>query len=154
MKATELPRARDLRPVRLTARGGVQGNLVVATVGEHVPFSIERVFFVGDTPAGIQRGRHAHRRHNQFFVCPAGRIEVVLDDATDRVTLVLDSPDLGLYVPPGIWAEETYVEPRTILMVLCDSPYDETDYIRDYEAFLRWRAEARRPDATAPAGQP
>ena len=140
-------RVSDIRATSLTARQGANGLLTVATRGVEVPFDIERVFTISEAAPGERRGHHAHKQLHQFLICTSGRTEVVLDDADERITVVLDSPRTGLHVPPGIWAEQTYLVSGTVLTVLCDAPYDEADYIRDHDEFVRWRKAQGQPSA-------
>lgn len=119
------------------------GTLVVAEALRHVPFPIVRIFAVTAVEAGKQRGHHAHRALTQLLICVSGRIEVTVDDGQDRKVIVLDHLAQALLVPPGIWAEQTYGDSDTVLLVLCDQPYDESDYIRDYDEFLAYRRALR-----------
>jgi dTDP-4-dehydrorhamnose 3,5-epimerase-like enzyme len=116
------------------------GDLVVMEGMINVPFAIARVFVVR-APSGAVRGRHAHRICAQFLTCPSGAVEVLCDDGQETVTYVLDHPNIGLLVPPGIWAQQIYRDPNSALTVLCDQPYDAADYIRDYNAFKAFRNE-------------
>lgn len=106
--------------------------------GADLPFEIARLFFVRAN-AGARRGMHAHKRCSQFMICASGAIEVVCDDGEKKRSLLLDRPNLGLLVPPSIWATEIYREPGSVLVVACDRPYEEEDYIRDYDVFRRYR---------------
>lgn len=116
------------------------GDLVVMEGMNTVPFAIARVFVVR-APTGAVRGQHAHRVCAQFLTCPSGAVEVLCDDGRETVTFVLDHPNIGLLVPPSIWARQTYRDPNSALTVLCDQPYDAADYIRDYNAFKVFRNE-------------
>lgn len=120
------------------------GDLTVLQGQGHVPFAISRVFFVR-APADAVRGHHAHRACAQFLVCAAGRVDVRCDNGTTQAEFVLDRPQVGLLIPPGVWAEQIYRIPGSVLTVLCDQPYSETDYIRDYAAFRAYRAERGSP---------
>ena len=129
----------DLRLVDLRSVVEPNGTLVVADAGPHVPFDIVRVFAVTAVAAGERRGSHAHRRLNQFLICVNGSVAVTVDDGRERRTMVLDHLSRALHVPPGVWAEQVYSGPDAVLMVLCDRPYEEEDYIRDYAAFRSYR---------------
>lgn len=114
------------------------GSLVVMEGSKNVPFPIARVFVV-QAPIGATRGRHAHRRCVQFLICSAGCIEVFCEDGAGQVSFTLDRPDIGLLIPAGIWAQQTYKAANSLLTVLCDFPYEAEDYIRDYDHFLDYR---------------
>ena len=105
-----------------------------------VPFPVARVFTIGEVPVGDTRGHHAHRACTQLMVCFTGRAEVRIEDGHDGCTVILDSPATGLLVPPGLWNVVTFSAPMTLLAVFCDLPYDEGDYIRNREEFLREKA--------------
>jgi len=110
------------------------GDLVVVE-GEIIPFSIKRVFNVRQQKGDI-RGRHAHRHCSQLLICTNGAVEVKCDDSRTTERYVLDKPNFGLFIPPGIWADQKYIENNTILTVLCDRPFEEADYLRNYEDFM------------------
>jgi dTDP-4-dehydrorhamnose 3,5-epimerase-like enzyme len=110
------------------------GNLVFIESIKHVPFSITRVFMVTGV-AGAIRGRHAHKQCTQFMICTHGSVNVKCDDGLRTVTHELNKPDIGLLVPPGIWAEQLYLSEPSGLTVLCDRPYEVEDYIRNYDEF-------------------
>ena len=109
------------------------GDLVVVEK-EIIPFSIKRVFNVRQQK-GDMRGRHAHRHCSQLLICTNGAVEVKCDDIRTTEIYVLDKPNFGLLIPPGIWADQKYIEDNTILTVLCDRPFEEADYIRNYDDF-------------------
>lgn len=114
------------------------GELVVIEGLTHIPFGVARVFVVRASMCSV-RGQHAHKECSQFLTCPIGSVEVLCDDGITTATYVLGSPDVGLLIPPGIWAQQTYQVQNSILMVLCDKPYNENDYIREYSEFKEYR---------------
>ena len=114
------------------------GDLIVMEKLINVPFEIARVFVVR-APEGAIRGQHAHKVCSQFLTCPSGLVEVICDDGENMATYMLEHPNMGLLIPAGIWAQQTYVLPNTILTVLCDRLYEASDYIRDYEDFKLFR---------------
>lgn len=116
-----------------------RGILSVYQGGASVPFAVDRVFSVVAS-AGTERGGHAHRRCKQLLVCLSGVCAVTCDDGVGRRSFRLDRPGEGLYVPPTIWAEQRYLSEGNVMIVLCDLPYDEGDYIRSYGEFLQFRS--------------
>lgn len=118
-----------------------EDRLVVPFEAEReVPFPIRRVFTVQARRAGLIGGRHAHRVCRQLLVCVHGVCEVTCRADPDDVRVIrLDRPDQGLLVPASIWAEQRYMSDETVLMVLCDQPFDPNDYIRDPEDYRRYR---------------
>jgi dTDP-4-dehydrorhamnose 3,5-epimerase-like enzyme len=115
--------------------GGSRGHLSVGEVSRQIPFDIKRFYTITRLNPGAVRGRHAHRQLEQVLFCLKGKAEIFLDDGTKSKTVVLDGPDTGLYVPPGIWHEVRKFEDGAILLVLASGIFDESDYIRDYEEF-------------------
>ena len=143
------PGLEDARSISLPVHDHDGKSWLAVIEGAEVPMRIRRVFTVFARRATV-RGRHAHRRCNQFLVCLAGRIAVGLDDGRRKKRFVLASPGRGLFVPAGIWATQTY-HPRSSLLVLCDRAYEAGDYIRDYRAFRRFRGFAARREKTKSA---
>ena len=134
MPQAQLPKGCSLLP--LTIKGDDRGSLIVIEQGQQVPFEIARVYYLCGTLPGVTRGLHAHRRLTQMAVAVAGSCTMLLDDGTERVSLVLDDPASGLLLAANVWHEMSDFSPDCVLMVLADAPYDESDYIRDYDAFL------------------
>ncbi len=116
------------------------GDLVVMEGLINVPFVIARVFVVR-TPEGAVRGRHAHKACAQFLTCPRGVVEIDCTDGVESVEFELNHPNIGLYIPPGIWAEQRYKTKDAALTVLCDRIYESEDYIREFPTYLNYRKE-------------
>lgn len=114
-----------------------RGNLTVIEGLKDIPFDIKRVFFIYDAPCGEQRGAHAHRTLQQVLVCLAGGLDVYLDNGHAKQTIRLNRPWQGLHVPAMVWASEGNFDVGTVYLVLASASYDATDYIRDYDEFLR-----------------
>jgi UDP-2-acetamido-3-amino-2,3-dideoxy-glucuronate N-acetyltransferase len=113
-----------------------EGTLVFMEHLRPVPFAVGRVFFVTGVTAGATRGDHAHKACKQALVCVRGEVEVLCDDGREKRRVELNSSEKLLYVPPMIWASETYRSEDTVLLVLADLPYDNADYLRDYSEYL------------------
>jgi dTDP-4-dehydrorhamnose 3,5-epimerase-like enzyme len=111
------------------------GDLTVMESGSHIPFSIARVFVVRGH-AGSTRGKHAHKLCTQFLTCPYGMVEVICTDGRQLRKYILDKPDVGLLIPPGIWAQQNYLVKDSVLTVLCDRIYESQDYIREYDQYI------------------
>jgi UDP-2-acetamido-3-amino-2,3-dideoxy-glucuronate N-acetyltransferase len=131
------------RLVTLGSFVDLRGTLSVAEVQAHVPFAPRRVFFVADVPGREVRGEHAHRKCQQFLISVRGSLSVIVDDGRSRHEVVLDSPALGLFLPPLIWSVQYRFSEDAALAVLASDPYDAADYIRDYDDFLALRSAAR-----------
>jgi UDP-2-acetamido-3-amino-2,3-dideoxy-glucuronate N-acetyltransferase len=125
-KLIKLPRIVDLR-----------GSLSFGEYDKHLPFEPKRYFVIFDVPSIEVRGEHAHREQHQFLVCLKGSCMIVLDDGRNREELSLNQPDVGLHIQPMIWAIEYKFTQDAVLLVLASDIYDEKDYIRDYDTYLR-----------------
>ena len=128
----------DILIVKFPLFAESNGSLLVMEGGDVVPFEIARVFLV-KADAGAIRGNHAHYECFQLLQCNNGSVSVKCDDGDKSVDFSLDEPNQGLLIPPGIWASQTYNDSNSILLVLCDQPFSETDYMRDYDEYLRYR---------------
>jgi len=115
----------------------MRGSLSVAEVGTDVPFDVKRHFFVYEVPSLEVRGEHAHRQCKQFLIAIKGKVHIVADDGFRREEFILDRPSLGLYLPSMTWGIQYRYSPDTVLLVLASEHYDDADYIRDYDMFLK-----------------
>lgn len=126
----------DCRIIDLPKVSDSRGNLSFVEGNEHVPFGIERVYYLYDIPNGADRGGHAHKELKQLFIAMSGSFDVVLDDGNERVRFHLDSADKGLYICPMIWRELNNFSSGSVCTVLASDRYDESDYYRDYDEYL------------------
>ena len=113
----------------------VLGILVVADYLIDLPFEPKRSFWVQDVPVGATRGFHAHRTGQQILVCLTGRILAKFTDGYHSAELELSSSETAVWMKNMVWGEQTFVEPKSVLLVLASNPYDESDYIRDRQEF-------------------
>lgn len=121
---------------RLVRADDLRGSLVSGEVDSHIPFAPRRFFSVMHVPSKDVRGAHAHRTCEQFLVCQAGSVAVVVDDGRMREEVVLADPQYGLYVPPMVWSVQYRYTHDAILLVLASDRYEPQDYIRDYDEYL------------------
>jgi hypothetical protein len=113
-----------------------RGNLTFIEGKKHVPFSIERVYYLYDVPGGANRGGHAHKELEQLIIAMSGSFDVLLDDGHNKAKFHLNRSYSGLYVCPMIWREMDNFSGGSVCMVLASNLYDEADYYRDYDSFL------------------
>lgn len=118
-----------------------KGNITVVENGTTVPFDIKRTYYLYDVPGGESRGGHAHRELYQLIVAASGSFTVTLDDGSVKRTLLLNRPYQALLVVPGIWRELDDFSSGSVCLVLASHLYDEADYIRDYDEFLRLKGK-------------
>jgi dTDP-4-dehydrorhamnose 3,5-epimerase len=131
----------QVRPLR--AAHDSRGSLVAFERPDDIPFDVQRVYFIYASKPGAERGFHAHRQLRKMAVCVTGSCTVTLDDGRSREDVRLAEPDKGLVIDPMVWIEVRDFSPDCVLLMLASAAYAETDYIRDYEAFVR----AARPAA-------
>jgi len=117
------------------------GNITVIENNLDIPFEVKRIFYIYDIPGGESRGAHAHKECHQFLVSASGSFEVHLDDGINKKTVMLNQPYTGLNVPPGIWASEINFSSGAICLVMTSHKFNEDDYIRDYQDFLKFKNE-------------
>lgn len=115
-----------------------KGNITPIYSHEHVPFSISRVYYLYDIPAGSDRGGHAHKKLEQLIVSASGSFNVEVDDGQTKSTINLNRPFYGLYIPRLIWRRLDNFSAGAICLVLASLPYSEDDYIRSHQEFLRF----------------
>lgn len=115
----------------------LRGSLTFAEQDNPLPFIPKRFFLIYAVPSKDIRGEHAHRECSQFLICLKGSCSVVLDDCQQRVEILLDRPNLGLLIPPLVWATEYKYSQDAVLMVLASDIYRPEDYIRDYDSFIK-----------------
>lgn len=113
-----------------------RGNLSFIEGGIHIPFSIERVYYLYDVPGGADRGSHAHKNLHQFIVAMSGSFDVLLNDGKESKRFHLNRSHYGLYVCPMMWRDLDNFSSGSVCMVLASAHYDEADYIRNYDQFL------------------
>jgi hypothetical protein len=120
-----------------------RGNLTFLEGGRHVPFAIERVYYLYDVPGGAERGGHAHLGLQQLIIAMSGSFDVVLDDGERQARYHLNRSYNGLYVCPMIWRELDNFSSGSVCLVLASNRYDEADYIRSHDDFLAAKRAGR-----------
>jgi hypothetical protein len=124
----ELPRIEDPR-----------GNLSFIEGLYHVPFAIERVYWIYDVPGGQTRGGHAFKEQQEFIVALSGSFDVVVDDGSSKQSFFLNRSYFGLYIPSGYWRQMVDFSTNSLALVLSSTQFSESDYIRDYDSYLSSR---------------
>ncbi|MBO5437335.1 MAG: WxcM-like domain-containing protein [Thermoguttaceae bacterium] len=121
----------------LEVHGDKRGKLVSLESEKNIPFEIRRVYYIFDTLPEESRGQHAHRTLEQLVVAIDGSCQFVLDDGKERTEIWLNRPDVGLYIGKNMWREMKHFSYGCKLMILASDYYDEKEYIRDYNVFLK-----------------
>ncbi|AJJ47106.1 GNAT family N-acetyltransferase [Francisella tularensis subsp. novicida] len=118
--------------------GDQRGNLVSLEQNRNIPFDIKRVYYIYGTKENVRRGFHAHKELEQVLICVSGSCKVLMDNGKEKKDISIDQPSIGLLIPPMYWHEMYDFSPDCVLMVLASDFYDESDYIRDYNDFLKY----------------
>ncbi|WP_019208910.1 sugar 3,4-ketoisomerase [Phocaeicola abscessus] len=126
VKIIDLPKFLDAR-----------GNLSFVEENNHIPFKIERTYWIYDVPGGEFRGGHAYKKNREFIIALSGSFDVVLDDGNIREAFTLNRSYYGLYVPNLLWREMQNFSTNAVALVLASAEFEEADYIRDYNTFLK-----------------
>lgn len=114
-----------------------RGNLSFVEEDTHIPFKIKRTYWLYDVPGGECRGGHAYKENEEFIIALSGSFDVVLDDGVKKRIFTLNRSYYGLFVPKGLWREMENFSTNSLAMILSSTDYDEKDYIRDYDLFLK-----------------
>lgn len=117
--------------------GDERGKLVVIEGGQAIPFEIKRVFYIYDSDDTVVRGQHANRESEFVLINVAGKSKVRITDGEEEITVELDRPMTGVYIPKMIWKDMYDFSEDSILLVLASTHYDGAEYIRDYDEYLK-----------------
>lgn len=131
---------------KLQQHGDERGHLVSFEEKRDIPFEVKRVYYMFDTKPGFVRGKHAHKNLEQLLVCVHGSVKILLDDGKEREEVLLDNPYEGLYLAHNVWREMYDFSDGAVLMVFASEYYDEDDYIRDYDEFLKFVSSEKKKE--------
>jgi hypothetical protein len=115
------------------------GNITPLENLVNIPFKIKRVYYLYDIPGGVDRGEHSHMKCHQLLIAASGSFDVMLDDGVNKRTVNLNRPYYALHIYPGIWSSELRFSSGSICLVLASHLYEEKDYIRNYEDFIKYK---------------
>lgn len=115
-----------------------RGNLSFVEENNHIPFKIERAYWIYDVPGGEARGGHAYKQNAEFIIALSGSFDVIIDNGTEKEKFTLNRSYYGLYVPKGLWREMNNFSTNSLALVLGSTPYEESDYIYDYNEFKEY----------------
>ncbi len=116
-----------------------RGNLSFIEEEKHIPFKIERTYWIYDVPGGQVRGGHAFKNQLEFIVALSGSFDVVIDDGFNKQTYSLNRSYYGLYIPAGLWRQMENFSTNSLAMVLSSTLFSEDDYIREYPDYLKYK---------------
>ena len=130
-----MSRINDAVIINIPTVNDVRGNLAVVEK-DCIPFEIKRVYYLYDIPSDAYRGGHAHKEQNEFLIALSGSFDVVLDDGSEKLRVMLNKPNKGLLIPTMMWRELENFSSGAVCLVLASDTFDEADYIRDYDQFV------------------
>ena len=128
---------KDIKKINTYKVRSVNGTLNILEQSINNLFSFKRLFWV-NTKQSI-RGNHAHKKCHQLLFCQLGKIELLCDDGLFKKKFILRNNNYGIYVPPGIWSTQNYLEKKNILLVFCSHNFEEKEYIRNYQIFKKYK---------------
>ena len=129
----------DCKVVDLSKVHSDAGNITVLENNVNVPFDVKRIYYLYDVPMGADRGGHGHYELQQYIVAASGSFTFVLDDGVTRKDFFLNDPSKALHILPGIWREIKSFSSGSICLVLASAEYQESDYIREYDEYLKYK---------------
>ena len=132
---------KDCRIITLKKHHHANGNLTAVNNGVELPFELRRTFYIYDVPGGAERGGHSHYTCQQFIIAISGSFDVTVDDGNDKYTFTLNRPNQGLLVVPGIWRTLQNFSSGSVCLALASHHFDENDYVRDYNNFLKLKGK-------------
>lgn len=135
---------RDSRIIELPKINDHRGNLTFIESQRHVPFEIKRTYYLYDVPGGASRAAHGHKALHQLMIAMSGSFDVTLDDGYEKRLFHLNRSYYGLYIPPMMWRDLDNFSSGAVCMVLASDFYDENDYFRDYDDFLKAARELHK----------
>ena len=124
----ELPKIEDPR-----------GNLSFIEENNHIPFNIERTYWIYDVPGGQIRGGHAFKKQQEFIIALSGSFDVMVDDGSQKKTFTLNRSYYGLFIPAGYWRQMNNFSTNSLAIVVASTNFEELDYIRDYDFFIKYK---------------
>ncbi len=127
---------KDIQLIELPIIPDPRGNLSFIEEQQHVPFNIERVYWIYDVPGGQTRGGHAFKKQQEMVVALSGSFDVIVNDGNAEKRFHLNRSYHGLYIPNGVWRHMDNFSTNSVVLVLSSTGYDEGDYIRNYNEFL------------------
>lgn len=129
VKLIELPRFNDPR-----------GNLSFVEENNHIPFEIQRTYWIYDVPGGENRAAHAFKKTNEFIIAMSGGFDVTVDDGIDKRTFTLNRSYYGLFIPKGLWRIMDNFSTNSFALEFADTKYDRSDYVEDYDEYLKMKS--------------
>lgn len=133
----------DVIIIELPKFSDPRGNLSFAEQNHHIPFQIQRTYWIYDVPGGESRGGHAFVNTEEFIIALSGGFDVTVDDGTHKKTFTLNRSYYGLYIPKGLWRKMENFSTNSLALEFASTRYDVTDYVRDYNEYLKLKNDGK-----------
>jgi dTDP-4-dehydrorhamnose 3,5-epimerase-like enzyme len=130
---------KEIKLINLPKFEDPRGNLSFIEEEDHIPFKIQRVYWIYDVPGGMSRGGHAFKNQEEFIVALSGSFNVIVDNGKEKTVISLNRSYHGFYIPKGYWREMNNFSTNALAMVISSTDFSEDDYIRDYSEFLKYK---------------
>ena len=127
----------DCKLIELPKNHREMGNITAVNSLLEIPFTVNRIYYLYDVPGGESRGGHAHKELQQVIIAVSGSFDLIIDDGRNKKKFNLNRPNIGILMPKGLWRELDNFSSGSICLVLASHIYDENDYIRNYEDFIK-----------------
>lgn len=127
----------NTQSIKLDSIGGEYGSLIAVEESQTVPFEIKRIYFIYDVAPNVRRGFHSHVNLWQALICVHGSVKVEISNPFEKEEVLLDAPSKALIIGPMVWREMFDFQPGSVLLVLASEHFDESDYIRNHELYLK-----------------
>ena len=129
----------DVRLIDLPRFNDPRGNLSFVEQQNHIPFVIQRTYWIYDVPGGENRGGHAYKTTSEFIIAISGSFDVTVDDGLEKKTFTLNRSYFGLYIPNGLWRTMENFSTNSLALEFADTKYDRRDYIEDFQAYKKMK---------------
>jgi hypothetical protein len=129
----------DPRIIELPKIEDPRGNLSFVEENDHIPFKIERTYWIYDVPGGQERGGHAFKKQKEFIIALSGSFDLVIDDGKEKKRFSLNRSYYGLYIPNGFWRAMKNFSTNSLALCIASTNFDKNDYIRDYNSFIKYK---------------
>ncbi|NJY63940.1 WxcM-like domain-containing protein [Salinimicrobium sp. CDJ15-81-2] len=130
---------KEVRIIDLPKYEDLRGNLSFLEEKNHLPFKIERTYWIYDVPGGMKRGGHAFKEQKEFIIALSGSFDVLVSDGNTKKTFSLNRSYYGLYIPNGYWRQMENFSTNSVAVILSSTFFSKDDYIRDYEEYLAYK---------------
>lgn len=131
---------KDVKLIELPKFTDPRGNLSFVEQNNHIPFTIQRTYWIYDVPGGESRGGHAYKETTEFIIAISGGLDVTVDDGNEKKTFTLNRSYYGLYIPKGLWRQMENFSTNSFALEFADTKYDRNDYVEEYNEYLKLKS--------------